>query len=72
VLTNPLDVAKTRLQTQSMMVAEEPSVRTRPHARVKSASMSPRFSKPELQVLVHPAQGLFRLRCPCCLFDVLS
>uniref|UniRef100_H3GPZ2 Mitoferrin n=1 Tax=Phytophthora ramorum TaxID=164328 RepID=H3GPZ2_PHYRM len=28
-LTNPLDVAKTRLQTQSMMVAEEASLQTR-------------------------------------------
>ncbi|OWZ12171.1 Mitoferrin [Phytophthora megakarya] len=49
-LTNPLDVAKTRLQTQSMMMAEEPSVGTRAPSRVKSASMSPRFSKPELQL----------------------
>ncbi|KAK1932110.1 Mitoferrin [Phytophthora citrophthora] len=48
-LTNPLDVAKTRLQTQSMMVTEEASVGTRAPSRVKSASMSPRFSKPELQ-----------------------
>eukprot|EP00644_Phytophthora_capsici_P010834 jgi/Phyca11/526374/estExt2_fgenesh1_pm.C_PHYCAscaffold_90105 len=49
-LTNPLDVAKTRLQTQSMMVTEEASVGTRAPSRVKSASMSPRFSKPELQL----------------------
>ncbi|KAG6962552.1 hypothetical protein JG687_00007078 [Phytophthora cactorum] len=49
-LTNPLDVAKTRLQTQSMMMTEEASVGTRAPSRVKAASMSPRFSKPELQL----------------------
>ncbi|KAF4127850.1 Mitochondrial carrier protein, partial [Phytophthora infestans] len=67
-LTNPLDVAKTRLQTQSMMVTEEASVGTRASSRVKSASMSPRFSKPELQVLVHPAQGPSLLTYPSCFF----
>ncbi|CAI5724567.1 unnamed protein product [Peronospora effusa] len=47
-LTNPLDVAKTRLQTQSMIIAEEASVGIRA-SRTKTALMSPRFPKPELK-----------------------
>ncbi|CAI5734011.1 unnamed protein product [Hyaloperonospora brassicae] len=48
-LTNPLDVAKTRLQTQSMMATEEASVGNR-ITRMKSTLVLPRFSRPELQL----------------------
>lgn len=43
VLTNPLDVAKTRLQTQAMMIQEDPSV----GFRVATSTAA----SPELQVL---------------------
>uniref|UniRef100_A0AAV1VED0 Mitoferrin n=1 Tax=Peronospora matthiolae TaxID=2874970 RepID=A0AAV1VED0_9STRA len=48
-LTNPLDVAKTRLQTQSMMTTDEASVGNF-ISRIKSTSLSPRFSRTELQL----------------------
>lgn len=47
VLTNPLDVAKTRLQTQMLLVQEDPSVRPRVAPAPATASFA---SRAELQV----------------------
>lgn len=72
MLTNPLDVAKTRLQTQAMVIAEDPTV----GFRVATASASSTAASPELQVLarscsrhmIHSSVPLWGVRL--CLFAI--